>query len=337
MAWFVLSLRADAMHGRISLSRAFPEDCDAIVEAMQNPEMGRWLTSIPQPYGLNDAAQFVAEAGADEYAIRVDGQMAGMLRVADSFGIWVASRFQRQGVALRAAVLGLSRCFLAGADGIDAVYLNGNHRSEMLLSRLGFRAKGQVTAWSRALAKELPATSLHLTRADFAARHGIALNTPHLRISGFRPSDLIDLHRIVTRPEVCRMLLRFAPDMTVDDVAPIFTAESLVPPMRLVIRHKGQVAGAVGILPGDPPSINYFLDPSLAGMGLGQEAASAFMNEYLLRFDPPELQAEVFDDNPASARILRNLGFQRVEDISCPSLGREAAAPAGIYRWRRSH
>ncbi|WP_170167123.1 GNAT family N-acetyltransferase [Paracoccus methylarcula] len=325
------------MRERISLGRVYPEDCDAIVEAMRNPEMSRWLTSIPQPYEFGDAAQFVAEAGAEEYAIRVDGELAGMLRVADSFGIWIASRFQRQGIALRAAVLGLSRCFLAGSEGIDAVYLNGNHRSEMLLSRLGFRAKGQVTAWSRALAKELPATSLHLARADFAARHGIALDTPRLRIDGFRPSDLADLHRIVTRPEVARMLLRFAPDMSLQEVAPIFTKEALVPPMRLVIRHQGRVAGSVGMLPGDVPSIVYFLDPSLAGNGLGQEAVSAFVNEYLLRFDPPELQAEVFDDNPASARILRNLGFQRVEDIACPSLGREAAAPAGIYRWRRSH
>lgn len=327
-------LRAEAMDRRVHLSCAYPEDCDAIVAAMQSSEMSRWLTSIPQPYGLNDAAQFVAEAGADEYAIRVDGQLAGMLRVADSFGIWVAPGFQRQGVALRASVLGLSRCFLGGAEGIDAVYLNGNHRSEMLLSRLGFRVKGQVTAWSRASATELPATTLHLTRTDFAARHGFALSTPNLRISGFRPSDLHDLHRIVTRPEVCRMLLRFAPDMTVDEVAPIFTAEALTPPMRLVIRHEGRVAGAVGILPGDPPSINYFLDPSLAGKGFGQEAVSAFMKEYLLRFDPPELQAEVFDDNPASARILRNLGFQRHMDVACPSRGREAAAPAGIYRWR---
>lgn len=335
MVWYVLLPRAEAMQKRITLDRVHPEDCDAIVEAMRNPEMGRWLTSIPQPYGLNDAARFVAEAGPGEYAIRVEGEMAGMLRVAESFGIWVASRFQRQGIALRAAVLGLSRYFMAGAEGIDAVYLNGNHRSEILLSRLGFRAGAQVTAWSRAKAREFPATSLHLTRADFAARHGIALDTPRLRINGFQPCDLTDLHRIVTRPEVTRMLLRFATDMTLDDVAPIFTREALTPPMRLVIRHKGQVAGAVGVLPGEPPSINYFLDPSLAGQGLGQEAAGAFFGEYLARFDPPALQAEVFDDNPASARILRNLGFQREEDAMVPSLGRDAAAAAGIYRWRR--
>ncbi|MDP0927244.1 GNAT family N-acetyltransferase [Paracoccus onubensis] len=322
------------MPDRIELGRPYPEDCDDIARAMQDRTISDWLTSVPQPYGFDDAVRFVAEAGADEYAIRNNGRLIGMLRAAESFGIWLMPEFHGKGVAFRAAILGVSRYFLTGATKMGAVYLDGNKKSERLLHRLGFRPAGQVTAWSHALAREMPATSMELTKTGFARHHGFSLTTSRLRIDGFTDQDLPALHRIVTRPEVARMLLRFSPDMTRDEVAAIFTEEMLIPPMRLVIRYKDRVAGTVGILPGEPASIAYFLDPELAGQGLGQEAVSAFLDEYILRFAPRELRAEVFSDNPASVRILRNLGFQQEDEIMISSLGRDTPASAGIYRWR---
>lgn len=319
----------------IRLSRAYPEDCDDMVAAMQNPEVSRWLTSVPQPYGLNDAAQFVAETGPMEYAIRVGDRLAGMVRADKSFGIWVAPGFQRQGIGLRAAVLALSRRFLADENPVESVCLEGNERSFALHAVLGFEKVGAVTAWSRGTAAELPATLLRLTRADFASRHSFALTTSRLRLDSFTPADLSDLHRIATMPPVARMLLRFSSDMTLAEIAPIFTGEALTPSMRLVARYQGRVVGTIGMLAGQPPSLAYFIDPALAGQGVGQEMAGAFLTEFITRYDPPQLQAEVFDDNPASSRILRNLGFQRIEDITPVSMGRDAASPAGVYRWQR--
>ena len=319
----------------VELGRPYPEDCDVIFNAMQEPVVADWLTSIPQPYSFNDAAKFIAEAGPDEYAIRVGGRFAGMLRVSDSFGIWVAPEFQGRGIARRAAVLGLSRYFGTGATRIGAVYLKGNERSAKLLDRLGFRGLGLVTAWSHAKAQEMPAMAMELDRQSFASRHGFSLTTPRLQINGFAAEDLASLHRIVTMPDIARMLLRFSSDMSIEETGAIFTSESLIPPMRLVIRIGDRVAGAVGMLPGDPASMNYFLDPEFAGQGLGQEAVSVFFDEYILRFAQRELQAEVFLDNPASAQILRNLGFQQVDQVDLPSRGRNAPAPAAIYWWRR--
>ena len=324
------------MPDHVELGRLHPEDCNDIVRAMQDRTVSDWLTLVPRPYGFEDAARFVAEAGDDEYAIRINGRLIGMLRAAESFGIWLAPEFHGKGIALRAAVLGVSRYFLTGATNMGAVYLNGNIKSKRLLHRLGFRPTGQVTAWSHVLAREMPATAMELGKSRFAELHGFSLTTSRLRIDGFAVDDLAALHRIVTTPEVARMLLRFSPDMTQDEVAPIFTEEALTPPMRLVIRYNGRAAGSAGVLPGNPASLAYFLDSKLAGRGLGQEAVSAFFQEYLLRFSPKELRAEVFSDNPASARILRNLGFQQEDEMMMSSLGRDTPAPAGIYRWRQN-
>lgn len=322
------------MRHEIVLTRARPEDTDSLIAAMTNPAVARWLTSVPHPYGLNEAAEFIANAGPDEFAIRVNDKLAGMLRVGSSLGIWIAPEFQGQGIGMRASVIGLSRYFMNPDNiGIDAVYLEGNHGSASLLAKLGFQEKASVTAWSGSQATEVPAMSLHLSRDDFSANHSITIDTPRLSISRYHSSDLPALHRIVTVPEVARMLLRYFPEMTQDEVAKTFEGDGLSLPIRLIIRHRGATIGSVGLLAEQPPALAYFLDPSVAGQGFGQEAVKAFMEEVIERFGLTELAASVFDDNPASAKILRNLGFKRVEDVMSSSKGRDAPAPAGVFRW----
>lgn len=318
---------------RVTLSRLRPEDAPEIARVLNDWEMARWLTALPWPYGPAEAEAFIDSAGLDELAIRVGDRLAGVIRLTDNLGYWVAPAFQGRGVALRATVLGLTRWFAAGHDHIDTRYLIGNHRSARLLARLGFREIGDTESWSVPEGQLISAKTMRLSRADFAARHGISLTTPRLVIDAFRKSDLQALHRIATLPEVSRMLLRFYPGMSVDEIAAMFGEQALLPPMRLTVRHRGQVAGSIGISAGDPPRIFYWLDPDLAGQGLGQEMVAAFLDEIVDRFDPPDLLADVFLDNAASRRLLKNLGFQRTEDEMMASLGRDEPAPATLYRW----
>lgn len=318
---------------RIALDRLRPEDAPAIKDALQDWEMARWLTALPWPYGLAEAEAFVDVAGPDELAIRVGGRFAGVLRLTDSFGYWLAPQYQGQGFALRAAVLGLSRWFAAGHSDIRARYLVGNDRSARLLARLGFQETGTSTTWSSPEGQEMQAITLHLSRADFTARHAISLKTPRLVIDAYRPSDLPHLHRIATTPGVARNLLRFYPGMSLDDIATIFGEDPLVPPLRLTARHRGEVAGSIGIGADQPPRIFCFLDPKLAGQGLGQEMVGAFLDEIVARFDPPVLLADVFLDNPASRKLLKNFGFQRTDDRVFQSLARDDPAPGAVYRW----
>ncbi|MTD99096.1 GNAT family N-acetyltransferase [Paracoccus sp. YIM 132242] len=323
------------MSARLALTRPWPEDAPAIAEALSDWQVARWLTAVPWPYRPADAAAFINDAGLDEYAVRQDGRLVGMVRASGSFGIWMAPFAQGQGLAERAAVLALSRRFRGGAAFVEANHLEDNTASAALLARLGFRPTGQVLLWSEPQQRQLPGLSLRLTREDFARRHAVALATPRLLIEPFRPADLPDLHRIATLPAVAANLLLFHPAMTPDDMAPLFQSDGLLPPMRLTVRHGGRVAGSIGISAGDPPRIFYFLDPVLSGQGLGEEMGRAFLAEITARFDPPELLADVFLDNQPSRRLLKNLGFQRDLDQMLSSLGRSQPAPAAIYRWRR--
>ncbi|MCF3972254.1 GNAT family N-acetyltransferase [Paracoccus salsus] len=132
--------------------------------------MTRWLTAAPWPYGAAEAAAFVDSAGLDEYPVRLCDRLVGMVRAGQSFGIWIASGHQRQGIALRAAILALSRRFLAGAAAVDVTHLEENHRVAVLLERLGFRPTGAVTLWSHPRQKHLPGVSLRLSRQDTGSR-----------------------------------------------------------------------------------------------------------------------------------------------------------------------
>ncbi len=323
------------MTAPLTLTRPWPEDVPAIARALSDWRLAQWLTAVPWPYGPPDAEAFVAAAGRDEHAIRQGGRLIGMVRASGSFGIWLDPAAQGRGLALRAAVLALSRRFRDGAERIEAHCLQGNDRCAGLLARLGFEPLRDVTLWSQPQQRHLPGLALRLTRAAFARRHGIALQTPRLEVRPYLPADLPGLHRIATLPDVAAKLLLYHPAMTPDDMAPLFQSDGLLPPMRLTVLQGGRVAGSIGISAGDPPRVFYFLDPALAGQGLGQEVVRAFLDEIVARFDPPELLADVFLDNQPSRRLLKNLGFQRAEDGMLSSLGRSAPAPAALYRWRR--
>lgn len=318
----------------VRLTRPWPEDVAAIASALQQWDTARWLTAVPWPYGESDARAFVAAASLDEHAIRDGDRLVGMVRAGSSFGLWIAPDRQGQGIGRRAGVLALSRLFLAGADRIVAYHLTGNDRSARLLDWLGFQPEGEYQLYSEPLQRTVPAVLLGLDRDQFEARHPFKLVTPRLQIGPISETDLPDLHRIATRPEVARMMLRFRPDMGLEEVAVVLRESALWPPLRLAVRHEGRLLGAVGLSAGQPPRLHYFLDPALSGQGLGQEMVTAVFDELVARFAFPEILADVFLDNLASRKLLKNLGFRRIEDVELKAEGRDAPADAALYRWR---
>lgn len=100
------------------------------------------------------------------------------------------------------------------------------------------------------------------------------------------------------------------------------------PGFWLALRHDGAFVGAVGISPvsgNGAPTLAYFLDPAFWGRGLMAEALTAFV---------PALDATVFEDNPASARLLLRSGFRETERMMEPSAAREGVWPSVLYRRR---
>lgn len=316
---------------RVALSRPRPEDAPAIAAALSDWEVTRWLSTPPWPYALSDAQDFLGRGAGQDHAIRADGRLAGMVRAEGSFGIWIAPALQGQGVGRRAALLALSRWHVSGSVDLQTHCLVGNARSARLLDWLGFRVVDRSRLMSRPHGREVEADLWRLDLGAFARRHAIAVTTPRLHIDAVRPDDLPALHRILTQPSVARMLLRFDPHMSLEEVAPILLEGAVVPPLRLAVRHDGAPVGLVGLSAGTPPMLNYALDPAVSGRGLGREMVSAVLEELIARFDPPRIGAVVFLDNAPSRRVLEGLGFVCTSRMQLHSRGRDAPAPAALY------
>lgn len=319
----------------ISLDHPRPEDAPAIAAAMANPAVSGWLSSVTQPYGLKDAHDFIASAGPGECAIRVDGRFAGMIRIADPFGYWLAPDFQQQGIGTRAGVLALSRRFDdAACATVEATVMAGNVASLALLARLGFAVTGRVQITPRTGAPR-PGHRLRVTRTGFATAQPLTL-----RGNGWDavPPDAAAraaLYPVATAPEVARMLLRYHEDMPRGAFDALFPEWAACRPMRLAIRLGGRVVGSIGIGPGPCPPVFYFLSPEARGQGLASAALEAMTREALARWPIEALTAGVMADNPASGRVLEKAGFVRGAAIAVHSLGRDGVAPGWEYRRTR--
>ena len=97
-----------------------------------------------------------------------------------------------------------------------------------------------------------------------------------------------------------------------------------------------RLLGSVG-MGGVPKNLGYLLGRAWWGQGYGSEAVAAFLaNAYATTPELDKIEAGVFDDNPASARILVKLGFQRVGEGDCTSLSRLEPAANSLYRLTRA-
>ncbi|MEQ9695991.1 GNAT family N-acetyltransferase [Shimia sp. SDUM112013] len=75
--------------------------------------------------------------------------------------------------------------------------------------------------------------------------------------------------------------------------------------------------------------IAYWVAPAFWNTGLASEAVRALIAANPLESDT--IFASVFQDNPASARVLTNCGFQYLGDAESFSVARDAAVPTWTY------
>lgn len=317
------------------LDRPRPGDAPAMVAALRDPVVAGWLSVVPQPYGLAEAADFIATAGPEDHVIRIGNDLVGGLRAGRDLGIWVAPDWQGRGVARRAAILGLGRVFAGGTDLVTAVHHVGNERSARFLAGLGFADpvadSMPMRAWGGA---PRPVLRLQLTRDSFAARHPFAFATARLVVRPAAPADLPELARIVTRPDVARMLLLFRPGQPLAEIAAHFPPAPVAPPLRLAVWLGDALVGSIGIGQASaalPAPVFYFLDPAVGGQGLASEMLAGLLAEADARLGPAPYSADVFADNPASRRVLEKAGFRVVEDL--PAL-RSVARDGPAHGWR---
>ncbi len=75
--------------------------------------------------------------------------------------------------------------------------------------------------------------------------------------------------------------------------------------------------------------LSYWVAPGFWNSGIASEAVAAMTKANPL--NDSEMFAEVFQDNPASARVLTNSGFQYIGDAESHSVARDANVPTWTY------
>lgn len=137
-------------HGR--LRPLLATDAEPIARACADPEIARW-TQIPQPYGIDDAHEFLrTRAGEDHvWAIDVSG-LDGVIGVRNTratmpgpvgeVGYWVAPWARGRGVGTAALVAVRDELAGAGYQRIDWQALAGNDASVRVATKAGFAIEG---------------------------------------------------------------------------------------------------------------------------------------------------------------------------------------------------
>ena len=102
------------------------------------------------------------------------------------------------------------------------------------------------------------------------------------------------------------------------------------------VSGRNEVLGVISLkrLDRGQSEIGYWVAPALWNTGIASEAVAA-----LVAANPHDVRtlfAEVFQDNPGSARVLTNCGFDYLGDAETYSVARRATVPTWTYS-RRMH
>ena len=131
-----------------------------MVAGCSDPEVARWIPSIPRPYTREDAIAFIRGEVLPEHsalAIELDGRVVGGIGMGlnshnyrATMGYWMAAGMRRQGVCTRALRL-LTRHALdeLSVQRVDLVTDPDNVASQRVAEKVGFQREGVLRAHLR--------------------------------------------------------------------------------------------------------------------------------------------------------------------------------------------
>jgi RimJ/RimL family protein N-acetyltransferase len=159
---------------RLILRPVSAEDVPAVVPAIGNYDVVRWLGRVPYPYRATDAEAFVAANAAKVgrvWFVHDASGLVGGISVDGELGYWLRREVWGQGYAVEAAFAAIEAHFADRRAGdLPSGHFPGNDRSRRVLEKLGFRPAGTRIVASRALAQQIESRAYRLTRADWALR-----------------------------------------------------------------------------------------------------------------------------------------------------------------------
>ncbi len=311
---------------RLTLRPLEMTDVDAIVHGVGNYDVSRWLSVVPYPYTNEDAAWFLEKtikSNALTWGICDEMGLCGCIGIDDELGYWLARSAWRKGYGFEAAQAVVAHWFAdPDHNTLDSSYFEGNTRSGSILSALGFRTTGTAQRSARALSQDVAAHNMELDRKSWEARQDFTVYTPRLALRPWKDGDASALLAMLT-PGLTRGVASIANDWTLEDAEAAIAQRQWQgsPGFMLGIEHKGALIGGIGC-GGHPLSAMYYLAETHWNQGFATEAMSAFLPELFARFPINRLEADHFDDNLASGKVLAKLGFQVTGEGMGASKGR---------------
>lgn len=168
------------------------------------------------------------------------------------------------------------------------------------------------------------------------------IETDRLILSPYTPADAPAIVRNVNRPEVARMLESVSlPFTEADALARIEVRQCDETRFTFAIRERatGDVIGEIAAAgtDGGTPRLGYHIRPESWGRGYASEAVGAALDHAFGALGWSQIEADSFDDNTASVRILERAGFIRIGASTCGSPAREDDMTSSIFRLTRVH
>ena len=300
---------------RLTLRPLTFDDCDAIAAGVGNYDVSRWLAVVPYPYSVNDARAFldrVLQHKNPFWGICDATGLIGIISLDDELAYWLARSAWGKGYGFEAAHTVVSHWFSdARNEELRSGYFDGNDRSGALLRALGFQLVERIERFARSFNQNVVSNQMVLTRQRWEDRQGFTLYTPRLTLRPLQRDDAKGLCSLAV-PEVARNMTTIRVGLNVGEALKIIENGrfSGLPGFFLAIEKDGEYIGGLGF-GGEPLNVAYMLHPDCWGQGLATEALSAFLPALYDRFPIDRIEADHFEDNPASGVVLRKLGFQQ--------------------------
>lgn len=156
---------------RLRLRPLAAQDEAAVLTALSDFEVVRWLARVPWPYGPDDFADFLRRTrpGTD-WAIEEVTGLIGMISAGDELGYWFARPAWGQGYATEACRAVIAEHFAgSGAASLQSGHYSDNTRSARVLAKLGFVYTAPRRVMAVALGQKVESLGMVLTRAAFVA------------------------------------------------------------------------------------------------------------------------------------------------------------------------
>jgi RimJ/RimL family protein N-acetyltransferase len=141
--------------GELRLRPWLPDDLHELVEAANDPEIGRWMPAIPYPYLRGDGEAYIRRsAGRDgAFAIMAEQRLVGGIAVSArkwkraEVGYWVRADARGRGIGSRALALAAEWGFAHGYRRLQLHADVENLASQRVAEKAGFRREGVLRAW----------------------------------------------------------------------------------------------------------------------------------------------------------------------------------------------